>query len=154
MFNNASKTYTTNGNVGPENGKNTIAVDGTDLYVCQGARGLVRYNSNGDKVWDYVVPAIQNEKSDKYGAVKGYCNGVAISGNYVFVAAGGYGVVVLDKATGKELCHRIAFNGKQENGKWKNGNSANYVTIGKDGYIFVAYGQSRVQVFKLTSTTK
>lgn len=154
MFNNASKTYTTNGNVGPEKGKNTIAVDGTDLYVCQGARGLVRYNSNGDKVWDYVVPAIQNEKSDKYGAVKGYCNGVAISGNYVFVAAGGYGVVVLDKATGKELCHRIAFNGKQENGKWKNGNSANYVTVGKDGYIFVAYGQSRVQVFKLTSTTK
>lgn len=154
MFNNASKTYTTNGNVGPENGKNTIAVDGTDLYVCQGARGLVRYNSNGDKVWDYVVPAIQNEKSDKYGAVKGYCNGVAISGNYVFVAAGGYGVVVLDKATGKELCHRIAFNGKQENGQWLNGNSANYVTIGKDGYIFVAYGQSRVQVFKLTSITK
>ena len=154
MFNNASKTYTTNGNVGPENGKNTIAVDGTDLYVCQGARGLVRYNSNGDKVWDYVVPAIQNEKSNKYGAVKGYCNGVAISGNYVFVAAGGYGVVVLDKATGKELCHRIAFNGKQENGQWLNGNSANYVTIGKDGYIFVAYGQSRVQVFKLTSTTK
>lgn len=154
MFNNASKTYTTNGNVGPENGKNTIAVDGTDLYVCQGASGLVRYNSNGDKVWDYVVPAIQNEKSDKYGAVKGYCNGVAISGNYVFVAAGGYGVVVLDKATGKELCHRIAFNGKQENGQWLNGNSANYVTVGKDGYIFVAYGQSRVQVFKLTSTTK
>lgn len=154
MFNNASKTYTTNGNVGPENGKNTIAVDGTDLYVCQGARGLVRYNSNGDKVWDYVVPAIQNEKSNKYGAVKGYCNGVAISGNYVFVAAGGYGVVVLDKATGKELCHRIAFNGKQENGQWLNGNSANYVTVGKDGYIFVAYGQSRVQVFKLTSTTK
>lgn len=154
MFNNASKTYTTNGNVGPENGKNTIAVDGTDLYVCQGARGLVRYNSNGDKVWDYVVPAIQNEKSEKHGAVKGYCNGVAISGNYVFVAAGGYGVVVLDKATGKELCHRIAFNGKQENGQWLNGNSANYVTVGKDGYIFVAYGQSRVQVFKLTSTTK
>lgn len=154
MFNNASKTYTTNGNVGPENGKNTIAVDGTDLYVCQGARGLVRYNSNGDKVWDYVVPAIQNDKSKKYGAVKGYCNGVAISGNYVFVAAGGYGVVVLDKATGKELCHRIAFNGKQENGQWLNGNSANYVTVGKDGYIFVAYGQSRVQVFKLTSTTK
>lgn len=154
MFNNASKTYTTNGNVGPENGKNTIAVDGTDLYVCQGVRGLVRYNSNGDKVWDYVVPAIQNDKSKKYGAVKGYCNGVAISGNYVFVAAGGYGVVVLDKATGKELCHRIAFNGKQENGQWLNGNSANYVTVGKDGYIFVAYGQSRVQVFKLTSTTK
>ena len=154
MFNNASKTYTTNGNVGPENGKNTIAVDGTDLYVCQGASGLVRYNSNGDKVWNYVVPAIQNEKSHKYGAVKGYCNGVAISGNYVFVAAGGYGVVVLDKATGKELCHRIAFNGKQENGQWLNGNSANYVTVGKDGYIFVAYGQSRVQVFKLTSTTK
>lgn len=154
MFNNASKTYTTDGKVGPENGKNTIAVDGTDLYVCQGERGLVRYNAEGNKVWEYAVPAIQNEKSKKYGAVKGYCNGVAISGNYVYVAAGGYGVVVLDKAKGKEICHRIAFNGKKENGEWKNGNSANYVTVGKDGNIFVAYGQSRVQVFKLTQTAK
>ena len=147
-------SFTTDGNVGPENGKNTVAVDGTDIYVCQGERGIVRYNANGEKVWDYTVPTIANQKSEKYGSVKGYCNGVAISGNYVYVAAGGYGVVVLNKADGKELCHRTAFNGFLENGKWANPNSANYVTIGQDGYIYVAYGKSRVQVFKLTQTKK
>lgn len=150
----ATKSFTTNGNVGPEDGKNTVAVDGTDIYVCQGERGIVRYNANGEKVWDYTVPTIANEKSKKYGNVKGYCNGVAISGNYVYVAAGGYGVVVLNKADGKEVCHRTAFNGFLENGKWANPNSANYVTIGQDGYIYVAYGKSRVQVFKLTQTKK
>lgn len=150
----ATKSFTTNGNVGPEDGKNTVAVDGTDIYVCQGERGIVRYNANGEKVWDYMVPTIANQKSEKYGNVKGYCNGVAISGNYVYVAAGGYGVVVLNKADGKELCHRTAFNGFLENGKWANPNSANYVTIGQDGYIYVAYGKSRVQVFKLTQTKK
>lgn len=150
----ATKSFTTNGNVGPEDGKNTVAVDGTDIYVCQGERGIVRYNAKGEKVWDYTVPTIANEKSKKYGNVKGYCNGVAISGNYVYVAAGGYGVVVLNKADGKEVCHRTAFNGFLENGKWANPNSANYVTIGQDGYIYVAYGKSRVQVFKLTQTKK
>ena len=150
----ATKSFTTNGNVGPEDGKNTVAVDGTDIYVCQGERGIVRYNANGEKVWDYTVPTIANQKSEKYGNVKGYCNGVVISGNYVYVAAGGYGVVVLNKADGKEVCHRTAFNGFLENGKWANPNSANYVTIGQDGYIYVAYGKSRVQVFKLTQTKK
>lgn len=147
-------SFTTDGNVGPEDGKNTVAVDGTDIYVCQGERGIVRYNAKGKKVWDYTVPTIANEKSKKYGNVKGYCNGIAISGNYVYVAAGGYGVVVLNKADGKEVCHRTAFNGFLENGKWANPNSANYVTIGQDGYIYVAYGKSRVQVFKLTQTKK
>lgn len=147
-------SFTTDGNVGPEDGKNTVAVDGTDIYVCQGERGIVRYNANGEKVWAYTVPTIANQKSEKYGNVKGYCNGVAISGNYVYVAAGGYGVVVLNKADGKEVCHRTAFNGFLENGKWANPNSANYVTIGQDGYIYVAYGKSRVQVFKLTQTKK
>lgn len=150
----ATKSFTTNGNVGPEEGKNTVAVDGTDIYVCQGENGLVRYDANGKEVWSYKVPTIANQKSEKYGNVKGYCNGVAISGNYVYVAAGGYGVVVLNKADGKEVCHRTAFNGFLENGKWANPNSANYVTIGQDGYIYVAYGKSRVQVFKLTQTKK
>ena len=75
-------SFTTDGNVGPEKGKNTVAVDGTDIYVCQGERGIVRYNANGEKGWDYTVPTIANQKSEKYGSVKGYCNGVAISGNY------------------------------------------------------------------------
>ena len=147
-------SFTTDGNVGPEDGKNTVAVDGTDIYVCQGERGIVRYDAKGKKVWAYQVPAIHNQESEKNGNVKGYCNGVAFSGDYVYVAAGGYGVVVLNKKDGTELCHRTAFNGFLENGKWANPNSANYVTIGQDGYIYVAYGKSRVQVFKLTQTKK
>ena len=150
----ATKSFSTNANVGPEDGKNTVAVDGTDIYVCLGEAGIVRYDANGTKVWAYQVPAIHDEESKKFGNVKGYCNGVAISGDYVYVAAGGYGVVVLDKKTGDELCHRTAFNGFLKDGKWANPNSANYVTIGQDGYIYVAYGKSRVQVFKLTQTKK
>jgi len=146
--------YTKLTNIGPVDSKNTIAVDGTDVYVCLGENGLARYDADGNKVWEYKVPTIQNEKSEKIGAVKGNCNGVVVSGNYVYVAAGGYGLVVVGKATGDEICHRTAFNGKLENGQWKNPNSANYVTIGQDGNIYVAYGKSRVQVFKLTQTVK
>lgn len=150
----ATTTFNTTMNVGPKDGKNTVAVDGTDIYVCHGSAGLVCYDANGNKKWEYTVPVIQNELSEKYGAVKGYCNGVAVDNNYVYVAAGGYGLVVLNKADGKELCHRIAFNGKLENGQWVVANSANYVTIGQDGNIYVAYGKNRVQVFKLTQTKK
>lgn len=75
---------------------------------------------------------------------KGCANGLAVDGQYVYVACGGYGIVVLDKATGKEICHRQSQTGK----------SANYVAVGNDGNIYVAYGQSRIQVFKVTSTQK
>lgn len=152
----ATLTFNTFGNVSPVDGKNTIAYDNGYLYVCQGENGLICYNATtGKEEWAYTVPTIQNQKSEKYGNVKGYCNGVAVDSKYVYVAAGGYGVVVLDKNNkGKELCHRVAFNGKTEDGKLVNANSANYVTIGQDGNIYVAYGKSRVQVFKLTSTKK
>lgn len=136
------------GQIAPNNGKNTIAIDNTGkgVFVCKSANGLALYN-DGEATWEWKAPVIKNTESDKSGNVKGYCNGVAVSEkypNYVFVACGGYGLVVLDKATGKEITHRAAATK----------NSANYVYVDKDGYIYVAYGQSRMQVFKLTDTAK
>lgn len=136
------------GEIAPNNGKNTIAVEktgaGHSVYVCKSANGLASYDFAGtssSSKWNWAVPT--NEK----GLVKGYCNGVAVSSaypDYVFVACGGYGLVVLDKATGKEITHRSAAT-KQ---------SANYVYVDNEGYIYVAYGKSRMQVFKLTDTVK
>lgn len=133
--------------IAPNNGKNTILAADGGVYVCKSANGVSFYENNAQK-WNWTAPTIKNTESDKTGKVKGYCNGVAVNNqvypDYVFVACGGYGLVVLDKATGKEITHRAA----------STKNSANYVYVDDNGYIYVAYGQSRMQVFKLTNTVK
>ena len=138
------QSYTTEGKVGVVDGKNTIAVDGTDLYVCQGDGGLVRYDANGHGTVLFDAP-VGNEKNKIIGRV----NGVAVDSKYIYVACGGYGLVVLDKTKAKGenvVARRRAFyDGKESY------NSANYVTLYKD-YICVAYGRSRVQIFKLANT--
>ena len=140
----APQTYTTVGNVGVPDGKNTIAVDGTDLYVCQGDGGLVRYDAQGNGTVLFDTP--KGEKNNVIGRV----NGVAVDNNYIYVACGSYGLVVLDKTKAKGenvVARRRAFyDGTTYN-------SANYVTLYKD-YICVAYGRSRVQIFKLVKTVK
>lgn len=147
-FNNATLENGTSFNVGelaPDYAKNVIAVDGTDTYVCRGQNGVTVFNADGSQKWQWDVPTMKNpENRDKLGLAKGCANGLAVDGQYVYVACGGYGIVVLDKATGKEICHRQSQTGK----------SANYVAVGNDGNIYVAYGQSRIQVFKVTSTQK
>lgn len=138
------------GEISPKGNKAVIAVDEVngDIYVCKGENGISKI-SNGTASQFYTCPTFtasnkaQNLEAGK-NYVKGCANGVYVAGNYVYVACGSYGLVVLDKTTGKEVCHRKAYNGK----------SANFVTGDNDGNIFVAYGQSRVQVFKLTNTKK
>ena len=138
------------GAISPKGNKTVIAVDEVngDIYVCKGENGISKI-SNGTASQFYTCPTFtasnkaQNLEAGK-NYVKGCANGVYVAGNYVYVACGSYGLVVLDKTTGKEVCHRKAYNGK----------SANFVTGDNDNNIFVAYGQSRVQVFKLTDTQK
>lgn len=138
------------GEISPKGNKTVIAVDEVngDIYVCKGENGISKI-SNGTASQFYTCPTFtasnkaQNLEAGKE-YVKGCANGVYVAGNYVYVACGSYGLVVLDKTTGKEVCHRKAYNGK----------SANFVTGDNDSNIFVAYGQSRVQVFKLTDTKK
>lgn len=139
----APQSNTTVGKVGVPDGKNTIAVDGSDLYVCQGDGGLVRYDAQGNGTVLFDAPVGEKNK------VIGRVNGVAVDNNYIYVACGSYGLVVLDKTKAKGenvVARRRAFyDGKESY------NSANYVTLYKD-YICVAYGRSRVQIFKLVKT--
>lgn len=139
------------GAISPKGNKAVIAVDEAkgEIYVCKGENGISKITADGTVSQFFDCPTFKaSNKAENLEAgkeyVKGCANGVYVTANNVFVACGSYGLVVLDKTTGKEVCHRKAYNGK----------SANFVTVDDNNYIFVAYGQSRVQVFKLTNTKK
>lgn len=142
------------GAVVPKDNKAVMAVEGTsgDIYVCKGENGIAKISSNG-QVNDnfFTCPTFTKpEKTELAGKVKGRANGIAIGSKYIYVACGGYGLVVLDKETGKTVCHRKA-------NAYKNDDcgSANYVAVENvngEEYVYVAYGQNRVQVFKVTKT--
>ena len=146
------KTYKV-GTVVPKDNKAVMAVEETsgDIYVCKGENGVAKIS--GDQVNEnfFTCPKFTKpEKADLAGTVKGRANGIAIGSEYVYVACGGYGLVVLDKTTGTPVCHRKAH-------AYKNNDcgSANYVAIENvngEEYVYVAYGQNRVQVFKVTKT--
>ena len=133
------------GAISPKGNKAVIAVDEAkgDIYVCKGENGISKI-ADGTVSQFFDCPTFKAPKNaDKQGDVKGCANGVYVTAGNVFVACGSYGLVVLDKK-GNVVCHRKAYNGK----------SANFVTVDENDNIFVAYGQSRVQVFKLTDTKK
>ena len=135
----AAQTYEV-GAVAPKGNKAVVAVDEAngDIYVCKGENGVAKISGSTVTQNFFTCPTIS--AGDKAGKVKGCANGVAVDGEYVYIACGSYGVVVLDKA-GNEVCHRKAASGK----------SANYVAVA-DGNIYVAYGQSRIQVYTITQT--
>lgn len=138
------------GAISPKGNKAVIAVNEVtgDIYVCKGENGISKIAADGTVSQFFDCPTFKaSNKAENLEAgkeyVKGCANGVYVTANNVFVACGSYGLVVLDK-NGKVVCHRKAYNGK----------SANFVTVDDNNNIFVAYGQSRVQVFKLTDTKK
>lgn len=129
------------GSIAPNNGKNMIAIDSNGrIYVCKSAKGLMCYE-NGSPAWasEWTTPTSKSDKNVSVDKRQGYINGVAVDDNYVYVAAGAYGLVVLTK-DGKEVTHKRIGTA---------GNSANYVAV-KNGLIYVAYRKGRIQVFKLT----
>lgn len=119
--------------VAPVDGKNVVAVDGNDIYVCCGAYGLVRYN--GSTTERFQLDLINGVQP------RGYANGVTFDDNYVYVAYGSAGLYVLNK---KDLS--VYANYTNVGGK-----SCNYVTVPGDGYIYVAYGENGWQVYRLTT---
>lgn len=142
------------GEVYPKDNKAVMAVgeNSGDIYVCKGENGVAKISST-DQVNKnfFTCPTFTNpEKTELAGKVKGRANGIAVGGEYIYVACGGYGLVVLDKE-GNVVCHRKAnaYNAKNNSG------SANYVAVENvngEEYVYVAYGQNRVQVFKVTKT--
>ena len=142
------------GAVVPKDNKAVMAVEKTsgDIYVCKGENGVAKISSTGQVNKNFFTcPTFTNpEKTELAGKVKGRANGIAVGGEYIYVACGGYGLVVLDKE-GNVVCHRKAnaYNAKNNSG------SANYVAVENvngEEYVYVAYGQNRVQVFKVTKT--
>lgn len=129
---NDTKTFDTNVKIEPNDGKNVIAVKDNKIYACLSSAGLYVYDMNGNEQWHYQMPSPKNQE----GKWKALCNGCFVDDNYVYLAYGSYGIVVIDKNTHKVIAHRALEN------------SANYITV-YDGYIYVAYGRSRMQVFKL-----
>lgn len=129
---NDTKTFDTNVKIEPNDGKNVIAVKDNLIYACLSSAGLYVYDMDGNEQWHYQMPTPKN----KEGKWKALCNGCFVDDNYVYLAYGSYGIVVIDKNTHKVIAHRALEN------------SANYITV-YDGYIYVAYGRSRMQVFKL-----
>lgn len=143
------------GAVYPKGNKAVMAVEkkSGDIYVCKGENGVAKISGTTGEVKEdfFRCPTFTNPKTtDLAGKVKGRANGIAIGGDYIYVACGGYGLVVLDRE-GHVVCHRKAnaYNANDNSG------SANYVTVetvNGEEYVFVAYGQHRVQVFKVTKT--
>lgn len=120
----------------PNNGKNVVRVDDNKIYVCRGAAGMYVYDMEGNELWHYQMPSPTISDGENAGKYKGHANGCYVGKKYVYIAYGGFGLVVLDKETHKVVAHRAVPK------------SANYV-IEYKGYIYVAYGQSRMQVFQL-----
>lgn len=120
----------------PNNGKNVVRVDDNKIYICRGAAGMYVYDMEGNELWHYQMPSPTITEGDKAGKYKGHANGCYVGKKYVYIAYGGFGLVVLDKETHKVVAHRDLVH------------SANYV-IEYKGYIYVAYGQNRLQVFQL-----
>lgn len=129
---NDTKTFDTNVKIEPNDGKNVIAVKDNKIYACLSSAGLYVYDMNGNEQWHFQMPSPKN----KEGKWKALCNGCFVDNNYVYLAYGSYGIVVIDKNTHKVIAHRAVEK------------SANYITV-HNGYIYVAYGRSRMQVFKL-----
>ena len=124
----------------PNNGKNTIALVGDRVYACLGGAGFYCYDLDGNVKWHYQIKNALNTQGDKAGLYKAAANGCFIGGKYIYVAYGSAGLKVLDM-NGNLVAERYK--------KIKKGNySANYVTV-YNGYIYVAHGKDRLQVYKL-----
>ena len=138
--------------IAPNNGKNVVKIDGNYVYVCTSTDGLKvlkiaedgrSFNLVGTYQPKNVI--IANEESAKKGMPKALCNGCAVDSKYIYLAYGSFGLIVLDKA---KVQAGETDPSKCEVAKKKASKSANYVALG-NGYIYVAYGRDRLQVFKL-----
>ncbi len=122
-FANQLAKYDAVGTIAPVDGKNVIAMDGDEIYVCLSKGGLVRV-SDGKKF-----------QRGTNGQVP--VNGMAFDDKYIYVANGSF-VSVLDKKTMNEICYYHAASQK----------SANYIAL-RNGKIYVAFGEDGIQVYQL-----
>jgi len=132
----------------PVDGKDVIAIEGNDIWVCLGQGGVQHLKYDGGAItkaannYKFVLKDKSDEELKAMGLTKkqadeSCANGLAVDKNYVYIAHGGAGLVVLDKNTMERVT----------NTRYHGGRSANYIAINDKGYIIVAYGLSKVQVY-------
>ncbi|MFI3305674.1 MAG: hypothetical protein R3Y68_04075 [Rikenellaceae bacterium] len=115
------------GSIAPVDGKNTLHADGSSIYACLSTGGLV-------KVENSVVNTSLSLDTNIIGSV----NCVDTDDEYVYIANGTRGLTIVDKSDWSVVK------------EYKLGDaSANYVKLGDDGYIYVAYGLKGVHRFRL-----
>lgn len=110
----------------PVNGKNVSRVDGSNVYVCLGGNGFMRY-TNGTENGSFKIDGTQSA-----------VNGMDFDDKYIYIAYGSEGLYILDKNTLAVVASYTHSGGK----------SANYVKA-INSYIYVAYGRNGLQVFRL-----
>ena len=135
----AGEWYPLDGDKAAHYGKHTMAIDGDFAYVGAGQNGLHVYNvSTGASVWS-------NNNST---------TAVVSQVDYIY-AATGIGLRVYKKnADGTLALYAYEVDEYNADGTANsstaasNGHSANFVAVG-GGYIFVAYGQTGVRIYRL-----
>lgn len=129
----------------PVDGKDVVAIEGNDIWVCLGQGGVKHLSLAGNTLTEVASFRLADKSKEELKgwemstkeAAAACANGLAIDNNYVYIAHGGAGLIVLKK-NDLSFVTRTRYHG---------GNSANYISINPDGYIYVAYGKSKVQVY-------
>lgn len=152
---NAGRFETFNGT----NGKSVMAVDGNDIYVCLGKGGLAKYTKGTltglfiPKDATYTADADNGKYTSGTIVTRGYCNGVCVKGDKVYIAYGSLGLIVINKsdmtATSEEGAKQTP-----EVARYTAGKSANFVAVDGNDNIYVAYGQNCLKVLKLVNKTR
>lgn len=141
------------------NGKSVMAVDGNDIYVCLGKGGLAKYN-NGTltglfipKDATYTADADNKKYSEGTTVTRGYCNGVCVKGDKIYIAYGSLGLIVINKSDMTATTEDAA---KQtpEVARYTAGKSANFVAVDDHNNIYVAYGKNCLKVLKLVNKSR
>lgn len=142
------------------NGKSVMAVDGNDIYVCLGKGGLAKYTKAGTltglfipKDATYTADADNKKYSEGTTVTRGYCNGVCVKGEKIYIAYGSLGLIVINKSDMTATTEDAA---KQtpEVARYTAGKSANFVAVDDNNNIYVAYGKNCLKVLKLVNKSR
>lgn len=132
--------------IAPVDGKNVVAIDGDDIFVCLGQGGVKHLKIAGTTMTEVKSFKLSGMSEEDLNATykltvkqskEAAANGLAVDAQHVYIAYGGAGMIVLNRSDFSHYDHVRHSAGK----------SANYVNLGKDGYIYVAYGLSKIQVY-------
>lgn len=141
------------------NGKSVMAVDGNDVYVCLGKNGLVKY-TNGSlsgrfipKDATYTADAENGKYAEGTVVTRGYCNGVCVKDDKIYIAYGSLGLIVLNKKDMTATTEEAA-KATPEVARYTAGKSANFVAVDDNNNIYVAYGKNCLKVLKLVNKSR